>query len=118
MCVLTNVGFRLSLQAEVKWLGGNISVEDKLKLIDKRKRLQNHINSFISCGETLQEADEEDFTDEIIHPQINNWDDEDVETSSDDEDERDPESSAVVPVMQALPLSSARTITADCSPLL
>lgn len=95
-----------------------MSVEDKLKLIDKRKRLQARIDTFVSRGETILEGDEDELANEGAHPNIRNWYDEEVDEDSDDEDAGDPESSAVPPEMQTLPLPSARVITPESSPLL
>lgn len=111
---------RLTLQAEVKKLGSSPSAEDKLKLIDKRKRLQTRIDAFISRGDTILEADEDDLVDEVAHLRIDNWSEDDSPTSSDDDDDNDgdPESGTVLPEMQTLPLPSARTMTGNPSPLL
>lgn len=108
----------MTLQAEVKRLGASPSAEDKLKLIDKRKRLQTSIDAFISRGDTILEADEDDFADEVAHSQISNWSEDDVPMSTDDEDDANPESGAVLPEMQTLPLPSAMAMTGDPSPLL
>ena len=112
--------YRLSLQSEVRRLGKNISVEDQLKLYDKRHRLQTRIDTFILEGKAyLPSSDEEE---EGGNFQLSSmvWED-DEEADEEDEEPHpvvDPDSNATYPERQVLPLPSSYSISENSPALL
>ena len=98
--------YRLSLQSEVRRLGKNISVEDQLKLYDKRHRLQTRIDTFILEGKAYLPSSEEEEEGGNFQLSSMVWED-DEEADEEDEEPHpvvDPDSNATYPERQVLPL--------------
>ena len=111
---------RLSLQSEVRRLGKNISVEDQLKLYDKRHRLQSRIDAFILESKAFLPSDSDD--EEGWNSQISSvvWED-DEENSGDDNEPHpviDSDSNAAYPERQVLSLPSSYSISKNSLALL
>lgn len=105
---------RLMLQAEVRKIGKNPSVEDSLRLHEKRQRLQARIDSFEERGETVLLDSYEDTEEQLVPAEIGVWDN--MPQSGDEEaDEEALDGEEIPSEKQIIPLPSTRKITANSS---
>lgn len=113
----------MSLQSQVRRLGKHISVEDQLKIYEKRHRLQSRIDAFVTEGQNILRSDADDTSTLPAPVTARIWEDEDRVPVDETDDTShnptvDPESDAIYPEWQILPLPSSRSITAESPKLL
>ena len=114
---------RLGLQAHLRKLGKSPSVEDQLKVYERRHRLQTRIDAFVEQAETYLPTSANDPTHRPKTYTSRPWDDEDdppdVTSNHADTDDTPPqtllesESDATYPEIQLLPLPSSKKITGN-----
>ena len=99
-------------------MGPHPTLESKLRLHDKRQRLQSRIDAFVQRGEDIIADAYENTPERANSLVIGIWTDEDEEAEEENAGDDPWDTEAIPPEKQILPLPSTRKITLESSHLL